>query len=321
MSQPSRIAYAPKSTTPTRLHVPSFKLPVVVVPDLYGTRLSDEDDLAWNPRGFPFGGSPHASPGPFRIDVDRLAAVSAPLDPDDKHKFDRQSQRDEVAHIANYYQLVPEWYHALSTSLADLNTEATRRYRVDARVYCAGYDWRLDNARSALRLAGVVDRALRETGAEQVVLVAHGMGGLVARYYCRCLGGEERVARLVLIGAPSLGVPDAYSQLKRGLGGVYSNEYRDALGRLVAQHDGSAWDVGGRGLVEQVLHDADAAGDDALGAGGVTSAPARTFGGLYRMLCLGAGKSLSRDETRDWLRQMPSIYQLLPNGLCLSDAR
>ena len=30
------------------------------------------------------------------------------------------------------------------------------------RVYCCGYDWRQDNARSASRLAGIVDEALRE---------------------------------------------------------------------------------------------------------------------------------------------------------------
>jgi pimeloyl-ACP methyl ester carboxylesterase len=333
MNQPSRVAYARRSTDPTRLHVPSHKLPVVVVPDLFGTRLSEGEELVWNPHGAPFHDAASPSPGPFKIDVERLAEVSAPLEPDEEHRFDRQSARERVAHIAHYYNLVPEWYHALVTALggvagetadrADLRTEATRRYRVHVRVYCCGYDWRLDNARSALRLAAVVDEALRETGAEKVVLVAHGMGGLVARYYCRCLGGEERVLRLVLVGSPTLGLPDAYSQLKNGLGGVYSQPYRDAIVALATRGGGGGTfdrdsrrvqDDAARTLATEGLLDAVDAVDSAVGAQSPGAFAERFFGGLYHKLCVATGEALTREATRDWVRQMPAMYQLLPTA-------
>ncbi len=58
------------------------------------------------------------------------------------------------------------------------------------------------------RLAEVLERRidglLTETGARQVVLVGHSMGGLVARAYLRRRGGE-RVARLVTIATPHHG--------------------------------------------------------------------------------------------------------------------
>ena len=40
------------------------------------------------------------------------------------------------------------------------------------------------------------------TGADQVDLIGHSMGGLVAAWYCQRLGGQEHVRRLVTIGTP-----------------------------------------------------------------------------------------------------------------------
>jgi hypothetical protein len=61
-----------------------------------------------------------------------------------------------------------------------------------------------------------VDVALRETGASRVVIVAHSMGGLVSRWFCR-FGGADKVAALVLLGSPTHGTPQAYRALKVGL--------------------------------------------------------------------------------------------------------
>ena len=43
---------------------------------------------------------------------------------------------------------------------------------------------------------------LRTSGAQQVDLVGHSMGGLVAAFYVNALGGHTRVRRLVTLGAP-----------------------------------------------------------------------------------------------------------------------
>lgn len=56
-------------------------------------------------------------------------------------------------------------------------------------------------------LAVLVDDVLRATGASKVDIVAHSMGGLIVRSYLTYLGGGEKVANLVLLASPTIGVP------------------------------------------------------------------------------------------------------------------
>lgn len=58
---------------------------------------------------------------------------------------------------------------------------------------------------AAVRLAAEVDRVCAETSADRVHIVAHSLGGLIARYYVQLLGGDERTATLVTIGTPHHG--------------------------------------------------------------------------------------------------------------------
>lgn len=62
-----------------------------------------------------------------------------------------------------------------------------------------------DVHRAAYRLSRLVEDLCEETGHEQVHVVGHSMGGLVARYYAQCLGGDARVHTLVTLGTPHAG--------------------------------------------------------------------------------------------------------------------
>jgi triacylglycerol esterase/lipase EstA (alpha/beta hydrolase family) len=59
--------------------------------------------------------------------------------------------------------------------------------------------------RSAMHLKNFVERVVAREDAEQVDIVAHSLGGVVARYYIERLGGKRRVARLVTIASPHRG--------------------------------------------------------------------------------------------------------------------
>lgn len=66
--------------------------------------------------------------------------------------------------------------------------------------------WSLGRTRSAaLRLAEYVEEVLATTGATEVDLIGHSMGGVVARYYVTLLGGDGKVANLVTLGSPHAG--------------------------------------------------------------------------------------------------------------------
>jgi triacylglycerol esterase/lipase EstA (alpha/beta hydrolase family) len=58
---------------------------------------------------------------------------------------------------------------------------------------------------SAGRVAGLVERLRRESGACDVDVVAHGAGGLVARACVRALGERGGVVRLITLGTPHQG--------------------------------------------------------------------------------------------------------------------
>lgn len=59
--------------------------------------------------------------------------------------------------------------------------------------------------RSAQHLKDFVEQVLAREHAGRVDIVAHSLGGVVARYYVERLGGAWRVARLITIGSPHRG--------------------------------------------------------------------------------------------------------------------
>ncbi|MFE5833893.1 esterase/lipase family protein [Streptomyces sp. NPDC056508] len=60
--------------------------------------------------------------------------------------------------------------------------------------------------RAAAELLGRrVDEIRARTGHAEVDIVGHSLGGLIARYYVQCLGGDARVRTLVTLGTPHAG--------------------------------------------------------------------------------------------------------------------
>lgn len=99
------------------------------------------------------------------------------------------------------------------------------------------YDWRRDISESAAQLADLVEAQvaytsdLRGGGPVKVDLVAHSMGGLVARYYLRygrqalpedgslpelTWEGARHVRQLIMVGTPNAGSAEAIVQLVNG---------------------------------------------------------------------------------------------------------
>lgn len=67
------------------------------------------------------------------------------------------------------------------------------------------------DVRSAAREFGrEIERICEATSSEQVHVVGHSLGGLIARYYVQRLGGDSRVHTLVSLGTPHHGTMAAY---------------------------------------------------------------------------------------------------------------
>jgi pimeloyl-ACP methyl ester carboxylesterase len=84
------------------------------------------------------------------------------------------------------------------------------------------YDWRLSNRFSAEQLKRVIDQRLpayqkiSRNPKAKVVLIAHSMGGLVARYYLEVLRGFESIRALITFGTPYRGAVAALGYLANG---------------------------------------------------------------------------------------------------------
>lgn len=80
-----------------------------------------------------------------------------------------------------------------------------------ADVFVAHYDWRQSNSESVGEyLIPTIEAAKQATGAEKVDIVAHSMGGILARDYIQGTQYNDDVDDLILIGTPNRGASDAY---------------------------------------------------------------------------------------------------------------
>lgn len=89
-----------------------------------------------------------------------------------------------------------------------------------ANLFEFPYDWRRDNRASAHLLEKFIGERLKRwressNGAvdAKVILIAHSMGGLVARYYLEVLGGWQDCKALITFGTPHRGAPSALQWL------------------------------------------------------------------------------------------------------------
>lgn len=84
-------------------------------------------------------------------------------------------------------------------------------YTRDKDLFVAFYDWRKAVSDSATNyLKPWIDRAKQRSGASQVILVGHSMGGLVSRSYIQSSAYQNDVARLITLGTPHRGSAEAY---------------------------------------------------------------------------------------------------------------
>lgn len=103
---------------------------------------------------------------------------------------------------------------------------------VDVPVYGVGYDWRQDirdiRVGGAKRLKERVNEILSENAnAEEVILVTHSMGGLVARWAMKHEGLEKSVLGVIHCGQPAAGAVEFYLCCRQGAGVVHSTTYRE----------------------------------------------------------------------------------------------
>ena len=111
------------------------------------------------------------------------------------------AERTPVVFVHGYTGSASNWAGALARFRA-------AGYSSD-ELHAFDYDWTQSNEESAQELAAYVDDVLAQTGAAQVDLVNHSMGGLVSQYYLSQLDGTAKVAHLASLAGANHGTTSA----------------------------------------------------------------------------------------------------------------
>lgn len=89
-------------------------------------------------------------------------------------------------------------------------------YTPDIDLFTFPYNWRKSNVETAVLLKEKIDAVKDICDCDKVDLVAHSMGGLVARQYIQSDAYENDVDQLIFLGTPHLGAPKAYLMWEGG---------------------------------------------------------------------------------------------------------
>lgn len=97
-----------------------------------------------------------------------------------------------------------------------------KRSKFRMPVYACGYNWLDSNTQAALRLRARIDSIIQSNNrngfkCDQVILVTHSMGGLVARACAALPGMADKIAGVVHGVMPAVGAAVAYRRCKVGM--------------------------------------------------------------------------------------------------------
>ena len=189
--------------------------PVILIPGLFGSKLRDRSTgiEVW--------------PGTWsRVLFSDYADLALAFDPSTL-----EVRRDEIeAFDIAEAVLGKDFYGPIVRTLVDFGgyvraTPGTPAQKGERRLYVFPYDWRQDNVEQARGLEALIGAIRADYGdvTLRVDIVAHSMGGLIARYYLRygprdvldgmpslvSLYGASRVRKLILLGTPNFGAVSA----------------------------------------------------------------------------------------------------------------
>lgn len=97
-----------------------------------------------------------------------------------------------------------------------LDTFRANGYKDGVDLFPFPYDWRQSNVDTAIELKKRINEVRNICDCGKVDIVAHSMGGLVARQYIQSENYENDVDQLIFMGTPHLGAPKAYLTWEAG---------------------------------------------------------------------------------------------------------
>ena len=107
------------------------------------------------------------------------------------------------------------YFHKIDFFDGLINELKDKGYIENENLFIFPYDWRLDIRDDMSSLKNKMDEVLKKTDSSRVDIIAHSMGGLLAKEYIKNINKGE-VGKFIDIATPHLGAPDAFKNLMYG---------------------------------------------------------------------------------------------------------
>jgi len=117
--------------------------------------------------------------------------------------------------IGNDWQIDPI-RHTYDNLIEALTQAGYKLTGADKNLFLFPYDWKMNNLLTADLLKDKIAEVEDLTGSKKVDIVAHSMGGLVARAYIEDNDYNNDVGKLIFLGTPHWGAPKSYPTYEAG---------------------------------------------------------------------------------------------------------
>lgn len=188
------------------------KTPLILIPGIGGSELKTNQQVDLSIDNGHGGTYVHTYPINEKVWLDPLKAIFAPPEDDYfdilKLKPDGQTVEaplvlNETMYDGSYGQVIPFFEQ--------------NGYKLNQELFVFNYDWRKDLRLTSSSLDAKINSILTLTGASKVDIVAHSMGGLVAREYIRDSQQAQKVNKLIQLGTPHLGSVKFIKAINEGI--------------------------------------------------------------------------------------------------------
>lgn len=229
------------TSTPSPIPTPA-KTPLILIPGIAGSELKTTEMTIWNEDNGHGGIFTNIYPAE-KVWVNNIEAVK--LGNDDY--FDILKMFDDgktsQANLALTGNLFDGYQETISFFVSN-------GYTLNKDFFLFPYDWRRDIALSSPLLDQKINEIKTQTGSTKVDIIAHSMGGLVARNYISDTAKAKNVRKLFTLGTPHLGAVESLKNIVYGgcltklsfvapfiCLGVASAEVKDVLQNMISGYE------------------------------------------------------------------------------------
>ncbi|GED32645.1 pre-peptidase C-terminal domain-containing protein [Brevibacillus centrosporus] len=241
----SRSGFAPNTY---KLHVETNPNPVILIPGIGGSRLEVDEGGEISEIWLGLGDSLIGINDPRHrrlLSLEPIRPNSVDVQPRTKGISIFPERADEGFSAIEYLSHSPigpvrdttEQYYSMVKQLEKMG------YKKFQTLFAMPYDWRYSSTKNAAALKQKIDTALQRSGARQVQLVAHSMGGLLVRETLLAnVSYQSKVSRIIYMGTPFLGAPRAYQAIRYGYN--FSIPWMDEeTGKIISEYAPAVYEL------------------------------------------------------------------------------